>query len=121
MTRRAQVATRANADCIAVRNVSSEVAHAWPPYAARAAVLAELERAIAAAPEALDARFYQASFLRDHGRCDDAIAVFEDILARAPDHVETLVAYGVVLARRGRRRDARAAFERAVADRKSVV
>jgi hypothetical protein len=78
-------------------------------------VLAELERAIAAAPEALDARFYQASFLRDHGRCDDAIAVFEDILARAPDHVETLVAYGVVLARRGRRRDARAAFERAVA------
>jgi glutathione synthase/RimK-type ligase-like ATP-grasp enzyme len=52
--------------------------------------------------------------LRDHGRLDDAIAGFEGILAAAPDHVATLVALGVVLARRGRRLDARAAFERAV-------
>jgi tetratricopeptide (TPR) repeat protein len=87
----------------------------WPAYAAREAVLADLERAIAAAPAALDARFYQASFLRDHGQLDDALAGFEYILRRAPDHVETLVAYGVVLARRGRRLDARDAFARAVA------
>lgn len=74
-----------------------------------------LEAAIAATPAALDSRFYYASFLRDHGRLDDAIATFEYVLGLAPDHVETLVALGVVLARRGRRLDARAIFERAVA------
>lgn len=87
----------------------------WPAYAAREAVLRDLERAIAATPEALDTRFYYASFLRDHGRFADALAVFEEILARAPAHTETLVAYGVLLAYDGRRLDARAAFERAVA------
>ena len=87
----------------------------WPPYVARENALRHLERAIAATPEALDTHFYYASFLRDHGRLDDAIAEFEHVLARAPDHVETLVALGVVLARRGRRLDARARFERAVA------
>jgi tetratricopeptide (TPR) repeat protein len=87
----------------------------WPPFVARENALRELERAIAATPEALDTHFYHASFLRDHGRLDAAIAEFEHVLARAPDHVETLVALGVVLARRGRRLDARARFERAVA------
>lgn len=53
--------------------------------------------------------------MRDHGQLDDAIAEFEYILARAPDHVETLLALGVVLGRRGRRLDARARFERALA------
>ncbi len=75
----------------------------------------DLERAIAATPGALDTRFYYASFLRDHGRMDDAIAVFSQVLDAAPQHVDTLVALGVVLARRGRRLDARATFERAVA------
>jgi tetratricopeptide (TPR) repeat protein len=87
----------------------------WPAYDARERALADLERAIARTPEALDTRFYYASFLRDHGRFDDAIATFESVLAVAPDHLETLVALGVVLARRGRRLDARAVFERAVA------
>lgn len=86
----------------------------WPPYEAREAVLRDLERAMAATPDALDARFYYASLLRDHGRFDDAIATFESILAAAPEHVETLVALGVVLARRGRRLDARELFGRAV-------
>ena len=87
----------------------------WPAFAAREAVLADLERAIAANPSALDARFYYASFLRDHGRFDDAIVQFEAVLGVAPAHVETLVALGVVLTHRGRRLDARAAFERALA------
>ncbi|HEV8020437.1 MAG TPA: hypothetical protein VGP41_04180, partial [Candidatus Lustribacter sp.] len=87
----------------------------WPPYVARETVLRELERAIAATPDALDTHFYYASFLRDHGQFEAAIAEFEHVLARAPDHVETLVALGVVLARRGRRLDARAQFEHAVA------
>jgi tetratricopeptide (TPR) repeat protein len=87
----------------------------WPAYYARERALADLERAIAQTPDALDARFYYASFLRDHGRFDDAIAAFETVLAVMPDKVETLVALGVVLARRGRRLDARAVFERAVA------
>jgi tetratricopeptide (TPR) repeat protein len=87
----------------------------WPAYVAREGVLRALEAAIAATPAALDTRFYYASFLRDHGRLDEAIAIFEYVLAAAPDHVETLVALGVVLARRGRRLDARAIFERAVA------
>jgi tetratricopeptide (TPR) repeat protein len=86
----------------------------WPAYAAREAVLADLERAIAATPAALDTRFYYASFLRDHGRLDEAIAGFADVLATAPDHVETLVAYGAALARAGRRLDARDVLERAV-------
>jgi len=86
----------------------------WPAHAAREAVLADLERAIAATPSALDTRFYYASFLRDHGRLDEAIDVFAGVLAAAPDHVETLVAYGAALARRGRRLEARAALERAV-------
>lgn len=86
----------------------------WPPYEARETVLRDLERTLAAAPAALDARFYYASLLRDHGRVDEAVAAFEGVLAAAPDHVETLVALGVALARRGRRLDARAAFERAV-------
>jgi tetratricopeptide (TPR) repeat protein len=87
----------------------------WPAFHAREAVLRDLEQAIRKTPEALDTRFYYASFLRDHGRFDDALAMFESVLAVAPAHVETLVAYGVLLARRGRRLDARAAFERAVA------
>ncbi len=87
----------------------------WPPHAARESVLRDLEAAIAATPAALDTRFYYASFLREHGRLDEAIAVFEAVRDAAPDHVETLVALGVVLARRGRRLDARAVFERAVA------
>lgn len=96
-------------------NPAAETPRPWPPYVARENALRDLERAIAAAPEALDTHFYYASFLRDHGRLDDAGAEFEHVLARAPDHVETLVALGVVLARRGRRLDARARFERAVA------
>jgi tetratricopeptide (TPR) repeat protein len=87
----------------------------WPAFHARQAVLRELEEAMRRTPEALDTRFYYASFLRDHGRFDESLAMFENVLAAAPDHVETLVAYGVLLARRGRRIDARAAFERAVA------
>jgi tetratricopeptide (TPR) repeat protein len=87
----------------------------WPACAARESVLADLERAIAATPAALDTRFYYASFLRDHGRLDEAIDVFAAVLAAAPDHVETLVAYGAALARAGRRLEARAALERAVA------
>jgi tetratricopeptide (TPR) repeat protein len=87
----------------------------WPAYYARERALADIERAIEQTPQALDARFYYGSFLRDHGRFDDAIAAFESVLAVAPDHLETLVALGVVLARRGRRLDARAVFERAVA------
>ena len=87
----------------------------WPAFHAREAVLRDLEQAMRKTPEALDTRFYYASFLRDHGRFDDALAMFESVLAVAPAHVETLVAYGVLLARRGRRLDARAAFERAVA------
>lgn len=87
----------------------------WPAYVAREATLRDLERAIDATPEALDTRFYYASFLRDHGRLDEAIAIFEGVLAAAPEHVATLIALGVVLARRGRRLDARAMFERAVA------
>lgn len=87
----------------------------WPAFVAREAALRDLEAAIAATPAALDTRFYYASFLRDHGRLDEAIATFEHVLAAAPEHVETLVALGVVLARRGRRLDARAIFERAVA------
>ncbi len=78
-------------------------------------MLRDLERAIAETPEALDTRFYYASFLRDHGRLDEAIATFSQVLEAAPHHVDTLVALGVVLARRGRRLDARATFERAVA------
>ncbi len=87
----------------------------WAPFVAREAVLAELERAIAATPDALDTRFYYASFLRDHGRLDEAIDVFATVLAAAPDHVATLVAYGVALGRAGRRLDARVPLERAVA------
>lgn len=87
----------------------------WPAFVAREGVLRELEAAIAASPAALDTRFYYASFLRDHGRLDEAIATFEYILGVAPDHVDTLLALGVGLARRGRRLDARAIFERAVA------
>jgi tetratricopeptide (TPR) repeat protein len=87
----------------------------WPPFVAREAVLADLEQAITATPQALDARFYYASFLRDHGRLDDALAAFADVLAAVPDHVATLVAYGVALARAGRRLDARVPLERAVA------
>jgi tetratricopeptide (TPR) repeat protein len=87
----------------------------WPAYAARETILGDLERAIAATPAALDTRFYYASFLRDHGRFADALAVFEYILNLAPQHADTLVAYGVLLARCGRRLDARATFERAVA------
>ncbi len=87
----------------------------WPAFGAREAVLADLERAIAATPAALDTRFYYASFLRDHGRLSDAVAVFEAIRAAAPDHVETLVALSVALARAGRRLDARAVVEHAVA------
>jgi tetratricopeptide (TPR) repeat protein len=87
----------------------------WPAFVAREGVLHDLEKAIATNPAALDTRFYYASFLRDHGRLDDAIAAFDDILVVAPEHVETLIALGVVLARRGRRLDARAVFERAVA------
>jgi tetratricopeptide (TPR) repeat protein len=87
----------------------------WPAFHARESVLRDLEAAMRKTPEALDTRFYYASFLRDHGRFDEAIAMFENVLAVASAHVETLVAYGVLLARRGRRLDARAAFERAVA------
>lgn len=90
------------------------MAEAWPPYVSRAAVLSDLERALADHPGALDVRFYYASFLRDHGRFSEALGIFEDVLARAPDHVETLVAYGRLLALCGRRLDARAALERAV-------
>ncbi len=94
---------------------AEEAQRRWPAFVAREAVLRDLERAIDAAPEALDTRFYYASFLRDHGRLDEAIAIFERVLAAAPDHVATLVVLGVVLARCGRRLDARATFERAVA------
>ncbi len=87
----------------------------WPAFHAREAVLRDLERAMRETPEALDTRFYYASFLRDHGRFNEALAMFENVLAAAPEHVETLVAYGVLLARRGRRLEARAVFERAVA------
>jgi len=87
----------------------------WPAYVAREGVLHELERAIAANPDALDTRFYYASFQRDHGRLDEAIAAFEHILSVVPEHIETLIALGVVLTRRGRRLEARAIFERAVA------
>jgi tetratricopeptide (TPR) repeat protein len=87
----------------------------WPAFAAREAVLTDLERAIAATPAALDTRFYYASFLRDHGRLGEATEVFARVLEAAPEHVETLVAYGAVLASGGRRLDARAALERAVA------
>lgn len=69
---------------------------------------------MAATPQALDTHFYHASFLRDHGRLHDAIDEFAYVLSRAPDHVETQLALGVVLARVGRRLEARAAFERAV-------
>jgi glutathione synthase/RimK-type ligase-like ATP-grasp enzyme len=86
----------------------------WPAHAAREAVLADLERAMTESPAALDVRFYRASFLRDHGCLLDALAGFEEILDRVPDHVETLVAYGITLVRCGRRLDARAAFARAV-------
>lgn len=89
----------------------------WPAYVAREGVLRDLEAAIAATPAALDTRFYYASFLRDHGRLDEAIATFEYVLSQAPEHIETLIALGVALARRGRRIDARAIFERAVASR----
>jgi glutathione synthase/RimK-type ligase-like ATP-grasp enzyme len=41
--------------------------------------------------------------------------MFESVLDGAPDHVDTLVALGVVLTRRGRRLDTRAVLERAVA------
>lgn len=91
------------------------VTETWPAYTAREAALADLQRAIEREPAALDARFYRASFLREHGRFDEAIGLLESILAIAPDHVETLVALSVVLVRRGRRLDARAALERAVA------
>jgi tetratricopeptide (TPR) repeat protein len=92
-----------------------DAARPWPAYVAREAALRDLEAAIAATPAALDTRFYYASFLRDHGRLDEAIATFENVLAAAPEHIETLVALGVVLTRRGRRLDARATFERALA------
>jgi tetratricopeptide (TPR) repeat protein len=87
----------------------------WPAFHSREAVLRDLERAMRETPEALDTRFYYASFLRDHGRFGEALAMFENVLTVAPEHVETLVAYGVLLARRGRRLEARAVFERAVA------
>jgi tetratricopeptide (TPR) repeat protein len=87
----------------------------WPPYHAREVALDELRLAMQREPSALDARFYCASFLRDHGRLAEAIALFEEILAIVPDHVETLVALAVVLTRAGRRLDARGALERALA------
>ena len=95
--------------------MESDAVTAWPPFVAREGVLRELETALEKTPEALDARFYYASFLRDHGRFADAIAMFERILAVVPDHVDTLIAAGVVLWRHGRRLEARAMLERAVA------
>ncbi len=77
--------------------------------------MADLERAVAATPHALDVRFYYAAFLREHGRFADAHEQLAEILRTAPDHTETLVAYAGVSRALGQRTAARRALERALA------
>ena len=80
--------------------------HAWAQFCASAdklgvakATRASLERAIETAPRSTTARFYLGRVERMLGRDQEALKLFQDVLARSPRHVEAAAEARVIEAR----------------------
>ena len=76
-----------------------------------AAVLAEIDRAIAASPDNVDARQMKAFCLDELGKPEQALAELKGAVALFPDKPSPFMALGYWYERRGRLEDARDAYE----------
>lgn len=72
-------------------------------------------QAIAADPSHVPAVLNLSAMLCEHGRCDDAVALLDDALARLPDNAELHFNHGIALEDQHRFDEAVMAYERCVA------
>jgi lipoprotein NlpI len=86
----------------------------WIPPETRAVVLAELDRRIAAEPDAVVPRFDRACLLASAGLIGAAKQEYLALLARAPDHAGALNNLGALFLAEGHRRAARLIYAEAV-------
>ena len=77
--------------------------------------VASFERALAADPGSVLARYNIGVLRQRQGRLDDAARAYADALANKPDHLESLVNLAIVRQAQGRLDDAEAAYRRAIA------
>jgi Flp pilus assembly protein TadD len=86
----------------------------WIPPDLRAQVLAELDRRIAEAPDAVAARFDRACLLSGAGQREEAKREYLALLARDPGHAGALNNLGALLLADGHRKAARLVYAEAV-------
>lgn len=79
------------------------------------AALEDYDRALALAPDDLEARLRRALVLNDLGRGRDALEEYDQVLRRQPDHAGALHAQAAILRSQTRFDEALAAYDRALA------
>jgi hypothetical protein len=85
------------------------------PQNANSYRVAQLDRALAQAPDAIAPRFERASLLREQGAFEAAKHEYLELLRRQPDHFGALNDFGTLLLKAGFKDAARTAYSEAVA------
>jgi hypothetical protein len=93
----------------------NNLGNALRPLGLWAESLAACERALALAPDYLDAQLSHANALLDLGRAEEAVAGYERLLQRAPSDPRALANRGLALRSLNRAHDAVKSFEQAMA------